>query len=105
MTTQVSIKQGCTIQGDLAFTADDDTPIDLTGCTVTAQVRDATGQWVADLPVTLQPVLGIGVVHIASTAAWPLGVLRCDVRVTTPLGDTVQTETFALHLMRSVTHA
>jgi hypothetical protein len=99
------LKQGSTFL--LAATVFDATgsPVDLTGCNASAQLRDVLGVLVADLSV--QPVAGRpGVLqfsYVGDTGAWPCGRLLCDLRII--MQDTIQlcSETFFVTVISAIT--
>lgn len=80
-------------------------PVDLTGATLTAQMRDALDNVVATLAVTTvanRP--GVAQISFAGdTATWPVGRYRTDLRVVWPSGLTQQTRTYTVTVVDSVT--
>lgn len=99
------LKRGDTVL--LAFEAktDEGLPLDLTGYTVTSQVRSPQGALVDGLDVVIVDApageLTLGVTA-AATAAWPLGKLVCDLRLDLA-GDVVHSETFEVIVIEAVT--
>ena len=55
------------------------------------------------LPITVTPHLGLAQINVPDTSAWPLGTLRCDLRVVTATGAILQTQTFPVVVQRRVT--
>lgn len=100
----ISIKQGTTLSLSGAFTNDDGTVVSLVGASVLCQLRDINYQWVADLPVAINGAAGtVGIlVAGATTASWPLGQLRCDLRVTDASGNVSFSETFGVRVRQAV---
>lgn len=103
---QIDIKNGDTLR--LACVAQDDAgnPVDLTGWTVTAQVRDAKyNALVASLSITVDaPQEGAFTIE-GDTANWPVGDLSFDIRYLDSLGRVAHTETIALNVQRAITEA
>ena len=87
---------------------------DFTGMTGASQLRHAgnttlgiaAGTLVADLVFTwLDATQGLyRVRHAGGTSAWPLGVVRHDVQLTTAGGDVVSTPTELIQISEDVTH-
>lgn len=97
-------KRGDTFDFDGTYTEDDGTPINLTGITVSSQVRTPAGVLVSTAVVTkanqtTNPGEYSGV--IANTAAWPVQKLEWDVQYVG--GPTDSTETVYLQVQRDVT--
>ncbi len=103
MTAPVTIKQGTSLIALVAITDDAGTALDVTGFAITGQVRDANANLVANLPITVTPHLGLAQINVPDTSAWPLGTLRCDLRVVTATGAILQTQTFPVVVQRRVT--
>lgn len=84
---------------------DDGSIFDLTGSTVTSQVRTVQGTLVADLDVVITDApageFTLGATA-AATATWPVGKLVCDVRWAED-EDAIHTETFELIVVEAVT--
>jgi len=101
--TELTLKQGGSLLLALAFTEDDGSAADLTGSSVSSQIRDAQDSLVAALPVVVTtPTAGTASIAVMDTSAWPLGTLRCDIRV--QAASTIMFyETFAIHIQRAVT--
>ena len=89
-----------------AMTIDGVAVTDFTGMTGASQLRTAAGALVTELVFTWLDVLqGLyRVRHNGATDAWPLGVLRHDVQLTTASGDVVSTATELVQLVEDVTH-
>lgn len=99
------IKRGDTVLLDGLAKNDDGTVFDLTGSTVTSQVRTAQDTLVADLDVVItnaaQGAFTLGATS-AATSAWPLAKLLCDVKWSSG-GDAIHTETFEIFVLAAVT--
>lgn len=99
------IKRGDTLLQDGLAQNDDGTVFDLTGSTVTSQVRTVQGTLVADLDVVITDApageFTLGATATA-TATWPAGKLLCDVRWESG-GDAIHTETFELIVVEAIT--
>ena len=89
-----------------AMTIDGAAVSDFTGMTGASQLRTTAGDLVAALVFTwLDASQGLyRVRHDGSSAAWPLGVLKHDVQLTTAGGDVVSTPTELIQLVEDVTH-
>lgn len=78
---ELALKRGATLRLSIAVTQDSGAALDLTGMTVTMQLRDSADALVA----TLSPVNGgaTGLITVVehATAAWPIGALRGDIRI------------------------
>lgn len=98
----ITIKQGASLSLDLAFSNADGTPTDLSGASITAQVRDAVDTEVAALTATLGGLPGHASLVATNTSGWPITALRCDVRVV-QAGLTSFSETFQIYVERAVT--
>ncbi len=105
MSVEITLKRGAVLNLSVAFKDHHRRPIDLTGRTVTSQVRDARNEVVAELPVNVPvPSSGVAGVSGVDTTDWPLGTLRCDFRMlTVSSNQAIFSETFAIHLQRGVT--
>lgn len=103
MATQIDIKQGAPLLLALQFSNDDGSPANLTGYTVTSQVRDAMGNLVATLPMTVAaPSTGQYSITVPNTTAWPIAVLRCDIKATSG-GQSTYSDTFTIRVGQAVT--
>lgn len=102
MRGEVAIKQGAALILQLQFLNDDGTPVDLSTVALSAQVRDALGNLVAALPIQRAATLGTASITQADTTAWPVGVLRCDVKAVMS-GLAAYSQTFAVRVERAVT--
>jgi hypothetical protein len=100
--SQIIIKRGAALSLAMAFTNADGSAIDLTTVTLTAQVRDPQDDLVETLPLVNSSIQGTATCVVADTTQWPLGLLRCDIRV---VQDGVPTfsETFGILVVRQVT--
>lgn len=99
------IKRGDTLLQDGVAQQDDGSVFDLTGSTVTSQVRTVQDTLVADLDVVItdaaQGEFTLGATA-AATATWPVGKLLCDVKWSDG-SDAIHTETFDLFVLAAVT--
>ena len=100
----ISIKQGATLSLSGGFTNEDGTVVSLVGASVQCQVRDLNYLWIADLAATVNGAAGTVTLGApgSATASWPVGVLRCDVRVTDAAGDVMFSETFGIRVLAAV---
>jgi len=103
MTDVITIKQGASLALTLTFRAPDGTPFDISACTVTSQLRDTNGALVATLPITQPGALGVATISLSSTASIAVGLYSSDIKIVTPAGITVFSDTFTLRVARSVT--
>ena len=73
-------------------------PVDITGWTITSQVRYAK-QLIADLQVTiLDPLAGEFTIALPKnlTALWPIRNLKCDIQFDRPVEGRVSSQTFII---------
>ncbi|WP_282130135.1 hypothetical protein [Roseobacter litoralis] len=83
-------------------------PVDITGITITSQLRDARGALISDLDVTIKDAAaGVVVVGLGSseTADFPLGSALSNLTFTDAFGNKFSTEPFVLKIMESITRA
>ena len=105
----LTFKRGSTFDfsGQISVTDAGVAVADLTGWTVTCQLRPQSGGLIADLQFTWldasQRLCRIR--STTSTAAWPEGVAEIDIRLVSPSGDVVATDTTQLQIARAVTRA
>lgn len=99
-----NIKRGATLSWLGSYTSAG-LPVDLTNFTLTSQVRRTSGTLVADLVVEKVIPATLGQFRLkATTAAWPVGRLRCDIRFADSLsGAVVYTSTFVIDCSESIT--
>ena len=102
MRAELEIKQGDALVLNLQFNNDDGTPADLAAMALTAQVRDGQNNLIALLPLTLAATAGTASIVQANTTAWPIGVLRGDIKAVMG-GLPAHSETFALRVKPAVT--
>ena len=102
MSTPFEIKRGATLDLTIEIQNDDGSPVDLSGAGVWSQVRDAADNVVATLTPAISAVAGAVVLTVLDTSGWPLGLLRCDVRVVVA-GRVAFSDTFGIMVGRSVT--
>jgi hypothetical protein len=98
-------KRGDTF-GRLATVLFDGTAVDLTGATITSQVRTPAGALIASLTIeVISAAAGQVEISSTSTSAWPLSnatsPLLCDIKIVD--GDTNRTTTFEIHVVAQVT--
>lgn len=98
----ISIKAGATLSLAGAFTNEDGSVVSLVGASVLCQLRDITYQWIADLPVVVNAAAGTISIVEQATATWPVGQLRCDIRVTDAAGNVTFSETFGIRVRQAV---
>ena len=77
-------------------------PIDLTTVTLASQLRTATDDLVATLPITVTNQAGVATIQVADTTLWPIGLLHGDIKMVTG-GLPVLSETFAVRVNRQST--
>ena len=77
-------------------------PIDVSGLTLSAQVRQPDGTLVAQLTIAKQAALGEAIASAADTSQWPAGRLQCDIRAQQS-GQTAYSQTFAITVGQQVT--
>lgn len=101
-----SLKQGATFRLSGTATQDSGAVFDLTGATLSAKLRDASEAEVATLTATVVSASGgTFTLTAASTAAWPLGLLRGDIKIVASGGSITFSETFTVRVERPVTRA
>ncbi len=106
MNAQFTIKQGASFAVALRFNNADGTPFDLTGATLAGQLRDMTGNLVAELaPAVTSPATGgVAAIGPLATAAWPAGRLAGDISLAS--GGVVRiSDTFGVLVQPAVTVA
>jgi hypothetical protein len=99
---QTRLKQGASLALTVAFFDDYGNPLDLTGATVACQVRDPTNLLVATPTLAVTPTAGTVALSVPDTSAWPIGLLRCDVRLSIA-GTTNFSDTFGILIEPAVT--
>lgn len=110
--TAIRHKRGDTLAIGVAETAGPTAatqqPVDLTGYTIRAQVRDERDVLLAEFSVTIDEprTLGTYVLGAAAnvTAAWPLGSYLCDIELRSGDGVVESSETFVLRVEADITH-
>lgn len=99
-----AIKQGATFALAGAATQPSGAAHDLTGAALTAKLRDAGNAEIAELTCALVSAAGgTFTVTAGSTAAWPPGVLRGDIRIALSGGTVAFTRTFTVRVDQPVT--
>ena len=99
----IQIKIGGTLLLAAQAVLDDATPIDITNVQLTSDVRDATPALIAVLTVTVTDAAnGQFTLGCNDTAAWPPGLLFCDV-LYEQNGQLIYSQTFRLLAVRSIT--
>ena len=99
---QLTLKRGATLDLTIGIQNDDGSPVDLTGAGVISQVRTAADELVATLSPVITGVAGAVALTVLDTSAWPIGLLRCDVRVSLA-GRIAFSDTFGILVTRAVT--
>jgi hypothetical protein len=108
---QLTLKAGDTLLQDGLITEDDGvTPVDLTGSTLTAQIRLVDGGSPSGLLASLTVVVtnaALGQFTVGATAAatlaWPPGRYTCDLRLQDAGGDVLHSESFGVWVQPAVT--
>lgn len=101
---EFALKAGATFRLGGVAAQDGGAAYDLTGATLSAQLRDSSGALVATLAVALvDGAAGTFSVEAEDTADWPTGLLRGDLRIALAGGDVVFSETFTLRVGLPVT--
>lgn len=100
-------KRGDTLSLGLTWDEEGE-PIDLTGYTIAAQLRDARDELVMALTVaiadqTTQRGQFTLTATAAQTALWPVAPLSCDVQFTAPSTVVVSSATFVVQVERDIT--
>ena len=104
----LKIKRGSTFSRKCVYSSGG-APVDLTGSTVRASLRDKALVLVEELTVTLGVQSGatLGTFTVsalpADTVTWPVGSLSCDFRVEDSLGVVTHSETFHVTVENAVT--
>ena len=98
----VAIKAGDTLQLTMQFLDLNGAPVDLTGATITGQVRDPANLLVATPALSVTPIAGTVGILVADTSAWPLGLLRCDLKIVMA-GVVSHSDTFGITVKGAVT--
>ena len=106
--SSITIKAGDTLTLPMTWSADG-TDVDLTGYTVTCQVRKRDDTAVDELTSTpdADQVTNPGELVVAATdaqtALWPILTLECDVRFESGDGSTTHTDTFEIKVEKAIT--
>lgn len=96
-----TLQMGCTLVDQA--TDGTQTPVDLTGWQIEAQVRDAQGQLVAELNIVERADVS-GQYRITGSATdWPVARLLMDIQYTAPGGAVTSTDTVEVRVMKDVT--
>lgn len=99
-----ALKQGATFQLSGTAQQEGGAAWDLAGATLSAKLRDAGDAEVATLSAAIVSASGgTFTLSAGSTAAWPVGVLRGDVKIVLAGGTVTFTETFTVRVERPVT--
>ena len=104
-TQTVTMKVGAEFRFASQFTDEDTgTPQDLTGYTIASEVDRMDGTLVETLTANwLDASIGTFELFSTSTAGWPSGTLQFDVKLTSPTGAVVYSDTFGIVATASVT--
>lgn len=113
MSRGLTIKAGATLRVPGALTDDSGVAVDITGYTLTSQVRTrgtaelvATATVTPDPDQTTNPGLFEVLVEDSVTATWSPGVdLAMDIRIVQPDSDVALTETVLVTVLRAETQA
>lgn len=97
----IAIKRGAALNLTLRFTQND-APMDVGHVSLSAQVRKPDDTLVANLPMVKQADSGLVTSQVNDTTGWPVGRLRCDLRLVVN-GQPIFSETFAIQVTRQVT--
>ena len=102
------VKKGSTFSRKCSYSSGG-CPVNLTGSTVRASLRDKALTLIEELTVTLGVQSGatLGTFTVsalpADTATWPVGSLVCDFRIEDSLGVVTHSETFLITVENAVT--
>ena len=78
--------------------------LDLTGWTISSQVRTQTGDIVATLTVSNRnDPAGTFVLSAGATTTWPVGTLHTDIQYTRPDGFITSTQTLVIDCVADIT--
>jgi hypothetical protein len=102
--TTIRHKHGASFRAEIAATVQGD-PLDLTGMTITSQIRAAAGSYrvpgvVVDV---VDAVNGLIAIHAKDTTQWPVTRLEWDVRMVDADGNVSATDTVLIDCEREVT--
>lgn len=75
---------------------------DLTGVTITSQIRGASGNLVADLTCTPTSTSRVEITH-QDTTTWPIDLLETDVKLVFQNGEIISTETIQVKVVAGIT--
>jgi hypothetical protein len=100
--TDLTVKRGSSLQLMLALSHDDGSAADLSGMTLSSQVRDSHDRLVATLTVVPSGQLGVASI-LQPTADWPTGVLRIDFRISSGDGVVLISDTKTILVEGAVT--
>jgi len=103
----VQFKRGDTFSfiGEIQVqTIDNETLADLTGWTGESQIRTDGLNLVADLDFAwLDATNCVCQLHFANTDEWPLGKVFIDIKLTSPAGGEIRTETDSFEIIEGIT--
>lgn len=99
----IKIKRGSTLNLTFAFGNADGTAFSLAGVTLAMTVADPRGNLVAALQPVASATPGVATVAVASTAAWPEGLLEADLLIVSAGGDQAISQSFGIRVQRPVT--
>ena len=102
MRAEICLKQGAALVLNLQFSNPDGTPADLSAVALSSMLRDGQNNVIATLPIALGATTGTASISVANTTAWPIGVLRGDIKAVAA-GLAAYSQTFALRIEPAVT--
>ena len=105
MAQTLTLKRGASFGGTLTFSGPTLLAV-WADLSARAQVRDAAGNLVEELAITKTGNAGQARIVSAGTGNWPLGRLRCDIRLSRGAPPIVDySETFIFNIQPAVTQA
>jgi len=97
-------KQGDTYFVTCSVTDDEGTPINLSGFTIRSQIRQPTGELIAELDVDITDAAqGDFVMSDDDTQEWPVGCQFQDIEYTDSGETVVSTQTFKIDIQQDIT--
>lgn len=103
--SRITIKKGATFRFNALYKDREGNPVDITGYDITCQVRDITGNLIAQVSINkLDQAIDTGVFTLQTdTENFPLGNLFFDIRIEN-LGVVVYTSTVTMTVLNRVTN-
>jgi hypothetical protein len=99
----IAFKSGTSFVADVSFTPTVGGPADLSGLTVTSQVRKGSTLVAELLVVKAVDNLSFTISAPLGTATWPVGQLLCDLRFAQVDGSVFYSESFEINTTKPVT--